>query len=100
MKIKLNNIEMNLVKRGSQEKIGMVWREPYKAPEQVEPGDTVTLHTVEGADEPFIVDNEIRMIVASNNNNIITGLLDLCDGVNAVVRMKFDEEYVWFCSRG
>ena len=100
MKIKLNNIEMNLVKRGSQEKIGTVWREPYKVPEQVEPGDTVTLRTVEGVDEPFLVANEIRVVVASNNNNTITGLLDLCDGVNAVVRVKFDKEYVWFCSRG
>ena len=100
MKIKLNNIEIKLLKRENQESMCMVWREPHKAPEQINPGDTVTLCPVNGIAEPFIIDNEIRVVVASNDNNTITGLLDLCDGVNAAVKVKFDKEYIWFCSRG
>lgn len=100
MKIKCDNIEMNLVKRGSQDKIGTVWRNPYSNLEEIEPGDTVTLRPVKGTVEPFIVDNEIRVLVASNNNNAITGILDLCDGVSTAVKVEFDKDYVWFCSKG
>lgn len=100
MKIKQNNVEVKLVKRGSQDKIGTVLRKPYSNLEKIEPGDTVTLHPAKGIDEPFIVDNEIRVLVASTNNNIITGILDLCDGVSTAVKVEFDKDYVWFCSKG
>lgn len=99
MKIKQNNIEVELVKRGSQDKIGTVWRNLYSNLEEIEPDDIVILRPAKGTVEPFIVDNEIRVRVASNNNTI-TGTLDLCDGVNTAVNVEFDKDYVWFCSKG
>ncbi len=97
-KIKLENINAYLQKRKTKR---FCWEDGGEIPDPVKPGDIITLHPINGVDsEPFIIDNEISVVVVSIDNNIIIASLDLCDGINTAVEVKFDKDYAWSCSRG